>query len=264
MTIQLPTEKVKALSKSPKNLIIIGLPKIGKTELLAQLDGCLLLDLEDGSDFVDAVKMQARSVEEIAEIGQAIKDADYPYKYIAVDTLTALEKICKPYAEVLYSRTNMGKNWFKRDGEGKLAPSSGKAVYGDITNMPKGAGYQWVNKAFLKMLAMIEKMAPRIILIGHVKDTFLEKDGAELNLKELDLTGKLKRTVTSMSDGIGYIYRKSKNENYISFLPTDEIACGTRCSHLRNQEFLISKLVPTDKEGEEPVLETYWDKIFID
>jgi len=46
----LPTKKVKAEIKSPKNMVIFSKPKVGKTTLLAQLDNCLIIDLEEGSD----------------------------------------------------------------------------------------------------------------------------------------------------------------------------------------------------------------------
>ena len=58
--MQLPTTKVKASRKSPKNMIIYGPPKIGKTSMLAKLDNCLIIDLEDGSDMVDALKIKVR------------------------------------------------------------------------------------------------------------------------------------------------------------------------------------------------------------
>ena len=44
--MKLPTEKVKASRKSPKNMIIYGAPKIGKTTVLSQLDNCLIIDLD--------------------------------------------------------------------------------------------------------------------------------------------------------------------------------------------------------------------------
>ena len=108
--IVLPMTKVSAETKSPKNLIIFSKPKVGKTTLLANLENCLILDLEDGSDYVDAIKLKAKSVDDIRAIGKAIKEAGYPYKYIAVDTITALEEMCIPFAEDLYSKSSMGKN----------------------------------------------------------------------------------------------------------------------------------------------------------
>ena len=40
--MKLPTSKVKACRKSPKNMVIYGPPKIGKTSVLSELDNCLI------------------------------------------------------------------------------------------------------------------------------------------------------------------------------------------------------------------------------
>lgn len=201
---------------------------------------------ENGSDYVDAMKLKVTDISTLKSIGKAIKEADYPYKYIAVDTVTALEEFCIDYAEDLYSKSSMGKNWF----------TEGKPKYGVITNMPQGAGYQWLRTAYNKVLDYVRTLAPRIILVGHVKDTLLEKAGNEFNSMDLDLTGKIKRITASNSDAIGYLYRKG-DKNILSFKTTDEISCGARPEHLRNQEIVISEL--TDKG-----FTTHWDKVFID
>ena len=58
--MELPKTVVKASRKSPKNMIIYGPPKIGKTTVLSQLDNCLIIDLEQGSDMIDALKITCR------------------------------------------------------------------------------------------------------------------------------------------------------------------------------------------------------------
>jgi hypothetical protein len=206
----------------------------------------LILDLENGSDYVDALKIKASSVEEIKHIGKAIAEAGNPYEYVAVDTITALEEMCIPYAELLYSKSPMGKGW----------PTEGKAKYGSILNLPNGAGYPWLREAFTKVIDYIKTWAPRTILVGHVKDTLLEKNGNDFNSLDLDLTGKLKRIASSNSDAIGYLFRRG-NKNILSFKTTDEISCGARPEHLRNQEIELSELV------DEKVVVS-WDKVFID
>jgi energy-coupling factor transporter ATP-binding protein EcfA2 len=245
--IVLPMTKVSAETKSPKNLIIFSKPKVGKTTLLSQLENCLILDLEDGSDYVDAIKLKARSIDDIRAIGKAIKEAGYPYKYVAVDTITALEEMCIPFAEDLYSKSSMGKNWF----------TEGKPKYGSILNMPNGAGYPWLREAFTKVVDYLKTWAPRIILVGHVKDVVLDKNGSEFNALDLDLTGKLKRITSSQSDAIGYLFRKG-NKNILSFKTTDEISCGARPEHLRNKEVVLSEL------NDEETLTTFWENVYID
>ena len=247
MEIKLPTGKVPAEALSPRNLISFSKPKTGKTTLLSQLDNCLILDLEQGSKYLEAMKVEANSIADIKAVGKAIKDAGNPYDYIAVDTITALEEMCIPYAEELYMKTPMGKNW----------PTDGKLKYGTIIGLPNGAGYQYLREAFTKVVAYIQTWAPRIILVGHVKDTVLEKNGSDFNSLDLDLTGKLKRITASNSDSIGYLYRKGK-KNILSFKTSDDIACGARPKHLSNQEIVLSEM---DEKGE---VQTHWNKIYID
>jgi hypothetical protein len=247
LKIELPLKPVKAITKSPKELIIFSKPKVGKTTLLAGLQNCLILDFEDGSDYVEALKIKIKTLDELKQVGKAIKEAGNPYDYIAIDTVTALEEFCIGYAEELYSKSSMGKNWF----------TEGKPKYGTIINMPQGAGYQWLRQAYNKILDFIRQLAPKVILVGHVKDTMLEKAGNEFNSMDLDLTGKIKRITASNSDAIGYLYRKGK-QNIISFKTSDEISCGARPEHLRNKEIVLSEIQDDD------TIVTNWNKIYID
>jgi hypothetical protein len=250
MEIVLPTSRSQPEVKNPKNLIIFSKPKTGKTNLLATLDSCLLVDLEDGSDYVSAMKVKAKSIKDIKLIGKEIKKAGRPYKFVAIDTITALEEMCVPYAEELYSQSPMGKNWF-------IPETGGKAKYGNILGIPEGRGYYWLRISFTKVLDYIMTWADHTILLGHVKDTMLEKDGVNVSIKELDLTGKLKRITTSNSDAIAYLYRKGQ-QNILSFKTTDDVGCGARPDHLKNAEIVISEI---NEEGE---YITHWDKVFID
>ena len=80
LEIELPKGIVKSISRDPKLLILYSIPKIGKTTLLSKLPDSLLIDLEDGSDFVDAVKVKVNNLKELKEVGTAIMKAKRPYK----------------------------------------------------------------------------------------------------------------------------------------------------------------------------------------
>ena len=73
MSIELPKGIIKAVSTSPKSLFIYSPPKCGKTTLGAMLPNSLLIDLENGSDFVDAVKIKINNTKEIQELGELLK-----------------------------------------------------------------------------------------------------------------------------------------------------------------------------------------------
>lgn len=251
--IVLPTSIIPAEVKSPENLIIFSKPKMGKTTLISKLKDCLLLDLENGSNYVDALKIKASSVKEIIEIGKAIKAAGKPYKYIAIDTATALEDMCVLYAEELYAKSPMGKYWFT----GKDGNPSPKSQYGNILNLPEGAGYKWLRDAFEKVLNYIKTWAPRTIIIAHIKDTQLDKQGVTFNSSDLDLAGKLKRICASKSDAIAYMTRKGK-QTILSFKSSEEIACGARPEHLKGKEIVIAE---EDETGE---IEVFWERVFLD
>lgn len=99
----LPTEKNKPKVQNPRFLVFFGKPKSGKTTLLSMLDNCLIVDLEGGSEFLEALSIQARDINTLGEIATQIRQqiADTgkkPYKYIAIDNATRLEEMCLGYA----------------------------------------------------------------------------------------------------------------------------------------------------------------------
>ncbi len=232
--LELPKKKVKALRKSPKNMVIYGPPKIGKTSALASLDGCLILDLEDGSDMVDALKIKANNLNELSQIGQSILKEEKPYKYIAVDTITQLELWCESEAKVLYRNTPMGKN-FDRSEKGL-----------SVLSLPNGAGYLYLRMAYKKWLNRLNSLADHVILVGHLKDRVIEKKGKEVTAGDLDLTGKIRGITCANADAIGYIFRE-EDKTMISFDAGQDINAGSRCDHLKGQ-----------------VMELDWTNIFID
>jgi len=233
-TMELPTKKVKASRKSPKNMIIYGAPKIGKTTVLSQLDDCLIIDLEDGSDMVDALKVKANSLKELQEIGQQIVNNNKPYKYIAIDTISKLEEMCESYAKQIYMKTPMGKTFEQKN------PGA------SVLSLPNGAGYLYLRMAYKEWIDKLNKLADHVILVGHLKDKMLEKKGKEVAVKDLDLTGKIKQITCANSDAVGYIFREGE-ETMISFDSLDDITAGSRCEHLKG------KTMPLE-----------WSKIFID
>jgi hypothetical protein len=239
--IELPTKKVLATRANPKRLVIYSKPKAGKTSALALLDDCLLLDFEKGSDYVDAMKLKIDSLQGLKEVGAEIVKAGKPYKYIAVDTVTALEELCLGYATQLYQNTPMGKT-FAGD---------------NVLKLPNGAGYLYLREAFFKILDYIETLVPddgSIILLGHLKDKNIEVAGKEVSAVDLDLTGKIKALVCAKADAIGLLSRKG-NQVILNFKTSDEITCGARPDHLKNQEIILTESIDGN-------LVASWDKVF--
>ncbi|MDO4465538.1 MAG: AAA family ATPase [Bacillota bacterium] len=134
----LPTSKTVKKTNNPKNLIMFGLPKSGKTTALSQLPGCLIIDLENGSDYVEnAFVTKAANYKDLYKLARALspvwngekndKYEPHEFKFVAIDTITSLEEMSLDLAAKRYSESPVGKNWM---GTGQ-----------DILKLPMGAGY---------------------------------------------------------------------------------------------------------------------------
>ena len=240
MSIILPTTKEKPTRFNPKRLIIYSKPKTGKTTAFSGLEGNLLMDLENGSDYVEAMKIKISSLKELLDAGKAIKEANNPYKYVTIDTVTALEDMVMPLAIKLYKETSMGKNY---DGD-------------NVLSLPNGAGYLYLRQAFFQVLDFIDTLAPHIILSGHIKDKQVDDKGEMVMAANIDLTGKIKSLICANADAIGYMFRKD-NKTIISFKTSEGVTCGARPEHLRNEEIVVSEM---NNKGE---MKFHWDKIYM-
>ena len=197
--IILPTQKVPASSTNPSFLILYGRPKSGKTSCLAQLDNNLIVDLEGGSTFIEALAVQARSVNDLGEIAQAIraKNSEVGHNFY---NATRLEEICLPYAATLYRQTPIAKNW--------------KGT--DVRTLPNGSGYFYIRQAVRKVIDMFRELCDEFILVGHVKDVQVDQNGEELSEMALDLVGKLSSIICGEADAVGYLYRKGNEDGTIT------------------------------------------------
>ena len=253
--IILPTQKINASRKNPRKIILFGKPKIGKSTALANLDNCLILDLEGGTDYLEALKIdiigeaRKQDVEPIVALKQvinSIKEANianngFVYKYGAIDTISILEEMVLPVAKKLYQKTPMGRNF---QGE-------------NVLELSNGAGYQYTRSALWMVLDELEQCFETLVILAHLKDKYLEKEGKEMMERGIDLIGKSASILSANVDAIGYMYRED-NKTIVNFTPSETVTCGSRCEHLKNQKVT---LIESDDSGK---LTVDWSKIFIE
>lgn len=206
--MELPTSRSAPARRSPKLLTLFGQSKVGKTTTLAELDNCLILDTEKGTDFVSAMKVQVNGLNELMNVMKAVRDSDHKYEYIALDTLD----------NVVF--------WI----EHAICAENKVKQIGDI---PYGGGYAQVRDRVITLINRLKLLAPQVILIGHRKKTLIGSDSVEVNTSSLDLSGKLKNLVMADSDAIGFVYRDEEGNLKVTFEASSEIEAGSRCEHLR-------------------------------
>lgn len=254
----LPTEITKSKTKNPQTILIMGYPKTGKTTVMAELTrkkNFLLVDLEnkDGSDSVEARKVKlidwAKENHPNTPLWQAfylllVEAKKMNYEGIIIDNTSKMEELAKDWA--LFS--------YKKDDNPRFQGN-------DIYNAPHGAGYGKTREMFMMYKDLIEEIGDYVIYVGHVKSSIETKqpntDGAyDINVDEVDLTGKLKLMMVREVSATGFLYRDPKKQYpndqseplLISFKSTEnKLDLGSRCPHLNNYQGEFS-----------------WDKIYID
>ena len=243
----LPKEKSVPKINNPKFLILAGRPKAGKSTLMTALENNLIIDLEDGYQALSALVVQARSINDFAEIANALKaeinnnEGKFPYKYISIDNATRLEEMCLSYAVQLYRQTPMGKNY-----QGT-----------DVRTLPNGSGYMYLRQAVRKVIDMFRGLCETFILITHTKDRQINFEGTEVNEIAIDLAGKLGDILCGEADAIGYVYRK-KNETIISFEGGEGTVREARANHLRGKKIVVAE---SDNDNN---ITFHMDKIFLE
>lgn len=235
--LTLPTQKSPPTTVDPKILILYGAPKVGKTTILSQLPNCLIVDCEDGTDFLDSLSVKVHNPTELQQLTTLLHAKDKPsYSYIAIDTISALEDWAEELATQKYKSAAVGKNF------------TGNSVL----TLPNGGGYLWLRLAFQELLGLFSGTTTRLILVAHLRERELEKNGMGVSVKDLELTGKIRSITCSKADAIGYLYRSPETQGklMVSFKTIEQVLCGSRCDHLRGASFEFDwKKIYTQGEG---------------
>jgi hypothetical protein len=262
--------EAKAITKeqqnvNPRKMLIISHPKTGKTELTMQLEDSLYIDLEDSTDFYKGPAKVFNVISNYNEFAKG-KEKAPPYemyaakylhslvakakkegplcKYLVIDTATALEEIAEVVATYKYKATPIGSS-FKED---------------TILTMAHGGGYLHLRNMFKSLYKQLAPVYSEcLIILAHPKDSSVVLDGKDLQVVDLNLTGRLKQIVTGDMDTMAFMFRKKgENVNILNFKTTQkDVVSGSRCPHLKGKQIEISKL---EENGS---LTTHWDEIFI-
>lgn len=215
--------------------------KRGKTTILSTLDNNLILDFENGTTYVNALKVKIDNLATLKETIKAIKEAGKPYKYITIDTITAVEEMAKPVAINLYRKSPMYSDRY--------------SDVTDVTRLPNGSGYGFLRQAVESIVDLIASATDNIILCGHVRDVSLN-EGLDGSVKDLDLTGKLKRILSARSDAIGFVHRDENSNLCINFGQDGEVLTGARPLHLANKDIVVAE------RNDDGTFTPHWERIY--
>lgn len=246
---ELPTKRSEVENYNPSLIVLFGKPKSGKSTLMASLEDNLILDCEDGYRSLPVMKVQVRTSRDFFDVRSLlVKKANElghkPYRFITIDNATRLETYSLGYANQKYRNTAMGQGWgILKDAQGMPVMKNGKTVpdpNADVRLLPNGAGWLYCRAAVKEMVDMFKPFCETLILVAHVKDKQIKRDGKELNEMSVDLAGKTADLICGEADAIGFIYREG-NKTYISFEGGDDVNREARPLHLRGKKFCVAE-----------------------
>lgn len=259
-------DEFKVESSEPEtnmsSCILFGLEKSGKTTALSQLENCLIIDTQRGTNKV-ACKSRIQVPEDRGPVGKMrwletladklIADGK-KYDYVALDTFTEVDEWAEWSGTFRYMNSIQGQK-FNRERDDNGQPIKGGTFlepdnpsYESVHTIGEGYGYRWSREDTVRVFNKFLNVANKcVIFVCNVEDKYIgNKETTDVILpRQLALTGRLRNILPRKVDGIGYVYNDNGTIK-VNFTGSEERAGGNRCKHL---------------QGYNDVLD--WKKIFI-
>ena len=248
--IVLPTAPRKATAVNPESICIYGKPKVGKTTVLSELPNNLIIDTERGTAFIDGLVMQPPEGTGpvgirtwLKDVAKKIRDEGRPYDYVSIDTLSQLDIYSEWWGTWDYMHSIAGKKFNRKtDDLGNLVyGQDGKSImlrpddptYESVLTLANGYGYQHTRSAFMEVFDMLKGLGKNCtIFVCHVADKMIgEKNGEQVMVKDLALTGKLRDMLPRIVDATANVWNDD-GKMMISFKGNEEKLGGVRGKHL--------------------------------
>lgn len=268
----LPDDVSKVTNSDPRDLVIIGQPKIGKGTILGDFTkthNALVLDLEKGGyEYIEARKISSYDSQQTTTYGSFLNyikirkmllESKGKYEYLIIDGLSDLDALSEIGGTLSYMNSIIGKNFNKvkfPNGTYGEAFKPTDSEFKSVLTLPDGAGYMHTRKWFLSQIEAFSQISPYRLYAAHVADKYIKDNGKEEVIgSEIALTGQLKRIFASKVTALAKLIADG-NERYLNFdVLNDSILAGSRAPQLKGK-ILISK---QDETGD---IKTFWDTIY--
>lgn len=267
---ELPDNVIKATGKNARDLVILSVPKAGKSTLFGkfteQYNG-LVLSLEKGGyEFITARKMeiyptQDENLEEAffnyIKIRKLLLENKGKYEYLLIDGLSDLDVLSELGGTYAYMDSVLGQKFNRVNN----IPNGEKLKYGDpkfkmVTSLPDGAGYNHTRTWFLQQIEFFRQIAPYRIYAAHVADKYIRDNQKEEVIgSELFLTGKLKNIFASKVTALAKLTADGDKRILNFDVANESVIAGSRDPKLAGK-------IEISEKTEEGEIITHWNKIY--
>jgi len=259
----------KASQASPRDLVVIAQPKMGKSAILADLSvkkNAVILGLEKGGyEYLTAKVLDIYDSQESTIFDAYLRYIEYrnqllenkgQFEFLAIDVLTELDRLAEIGGTLEYMyKVPMGKNFNKDPRTGEKYPW-GHPEFKSVLTLPDGAGYNHTRKWFMDQIEIFSQIAPYRIYVAHVADKYVKDGGREDVVgSEIALTGKLKSIFSARVTTLCKLVA-DRNDRFLSFdVANDSIIAGSRAPWLKGQ-------IKFSSLKDDGTIETYWESIY--
>lgn len=267
--MQLPREPREPQGNSPDSLIVYSAHKMGKSTLFAGLTtefapgSSIILSTELGGykhlrATVEECLNYRKFEDTVKEITVINQEHPGTFKYVLIDSITKLDEWSEVRGTLNYMNTTQGKK-FNRVKETGAIITPDDPNFMTVHELAQGYGYRHSRAVMTNLWDLMIGMGAIIVMAGHVKDKYsADTMGQQINLKQLDLTGKLSSIYPRRADAIAMFKREGK-EGYLSFKRSKtDYDSGSRLPHLQD------KIKISELQEDEKTVKTFWENIFID
>jgi len=243
--IVLPKEPRKARGKTARHMVIYGKPKCGKTTAISKLKNTLIVDVEDGSEFVDGMVVQpppgtgpVGKYNWLLNLAKQIKEQGKPYDFVVLDTLSEVDAWSEWVGTYNYMTSVVGKEYNRvTNDKGEVIYQNGKSVmlkpddpnYQSVHTIAHGYGWRYSREAMMRLVDEFKDCGKICtIFICHIMDKMVgEKNGEQIYTKDLALTGKVRDWTPRVLDCIATVWNE-EGKLMISFEGNQEKIGGMR------------------------------------
>lgn len=251
---------------NPPITLIYGLPKSGKTAICYELakqykTKVLCTDTagwlaNDCKNVIELPKNPIKMFEDL-KVQLSILDTfdEFGTEKLIIDNLSELNEASLTYGTWLFMQSTMGKKLNRDEKTKKLLPMSEWRMVTDGV-LKDGGGWWYPRKGMIDLMDnYIRPLSYKmdIILLGHVKDKEVGKEGSKVTAKVLNMYGQTAKLIMAKVDAPVLFRRKGKKGYFEMQNDNNETVAGSRYD--RGDQLIISEMT---NEG----LKTYWNDFY--
>lgn len=226
MELVKPRKPIKTGIPTDGIMVLVGLPKSGKTTLAASWPDSYVLELEPGGG--DRISGRVHDIKNLDEFRDILKLAvnEPTIKTIVIDSIDVLS------------------DWF----EDEIAKAAGLTT---ITERKAGvdgwAIWSELRKKIESLITYLKTSGKFIIIIAHTKEPKLDPNGSVIIPAGINVTGKGASVIAANADAIGNCYKRqvgSTTKYFLSFQGGSLGIWGSRVPELEDKTIELPKENP--------------------